>query len=64
MTYNSVFALAFSIDHATKDGSDITADQFRAAVLRRLDDLGLQSDDDWHNALGQPEDTYDKETDA
>lgn len=57
--FNSVFTLSFSIDHVSKDGSDITADQFRAAVLRRLEDLGLQSDDDWFNHVGFPEDTYE-----
>ena len=59
--YNSYFELAFSVDHANKDGSDITAEQFRSAVLHKLTDLGLQSDDDWHNAVGDPKDTYVRE---
>ena len=59
--YNSVFELSFSLDHDNEDASDITAEQFRAAVLYRLTDLGLQSDDDWHNHVGDPHDTYEIE---
>lgn len=58
--YNSVFDLSFSINHDNKDGSDLTAEDFIAAVRSRVADLGYNSDE-WLNALGWPQDTYENE---
>jgi len=60
--YNSVFALAFSIDHKNQDASDLTATDIRAAVQRRMADLNFL-DDELLEAVWPPEDTYDKDDD-
>lgn len=56
--FNSVYTLSFSIDHANKDGSDITAEGFREAVLARINGLSF-SDGDWELATDGPQDTYE-----
>jgi hypothetical protein len=58
MTFNSVFEIAFSLDHHKWDGSDLTGVDFRVAVRSRLTEL--LTDDDWWNALEGPFDTYEK----
>ena len=37
--YNSVFTLAISVDHDKEDASDITKEEVREAILRRLSDV-------------------------
>ena len=56
--YNSVFTLAFSLDHKNRDGSDLTADDFREAIRQRMAWL-VGFDDDLWNAVQPPEDTYE-----
>lgn len=41
--YNSVFTIALSIDHDKEDASDITKEQVREAILRRLSDEPLET---------------------
>lgn len=59
--FNSVFTLAFSVDHKNRDASDLTATDIRAAIQRRMADLNFL-DGDLLEAVWPPEDTYDKET--
>ena len=51
--YNSLFELCVSVDHDEKDGSDLTARDFREAFNRRLAELGA-SDSDWLDAVSGP----------
>lgn len=55
--FNSVFTLAFSIDHKNEDGSDLTADDFRSAIRQRMAELNFDDDEMW-NSVQPPEDTY------
>lgn len=54
--FNSMFTLAFSLDHTEPDASDVTADQVRAAVRHRL----TERDDDLLGAVWPPEDTEER----
>jgi hypothetical protein len=39
-TYNHAFELCFEVSGSTtEDGSDVTEEQFRAAIQKRIDDL-------------------------
>jgi hypothetical protein len=58
--YNSVFTLAFSVDHKNRDASDLTATDIRAAVMQRMADLDFLNDE-LLEAVWPPEDTYDKD---
>jgi len=60
--YNSVFTLAFSVDHKNRDASDLTATDIRAAVMQRMADLDFLNDE-LLEAVWPPEDTYDKDDD-
>lgn len=61
-TYNHVFTLAFSMDSATEDGSDITGASFRHALRQRIQDLS--DDDELCNAVGTPEETERRSPDG
>lgn len=59
-TYSSIFTVAFTVKHRNQDASDLTADDFRRALLQRIDDIIVEfgdNADDWWNAVGPPEDT-------
>lgn len=55
--FNSVFTLAFSVDHQNEDGSDLTADDFRSAIRQRMAELNFDDDEMW-NSVQPPADTY------
>ena len=53
--YNSVFTIAVSIDHDKEDASDITKEEVREAILRRLSDV--MGDDPMETLVTGPDDT-------
>jgi len=53
--YNSVFTIAISMDHDKVDASDITKEQVREAILRRLSDV--MNDDPMETLVTGPDDT-------
>lgn len=56
--YNHLFSVAFSVTgSAHPKGEDVTPQQFRAAVLRRLEQL-TDNADEWFEAVGAPHDTF------
>lgn len=57
-TYNHLFSLGFSVSGSTHpDGEDVTPAQFRAAVDKRLKQLGL-NEKEWSEAVGPADDSY------
>ena len=59
--YNSVFTLAISVNHDKADASDITKEEVREAILRRLSDVmhddlleTLTPASTWLNATNNP----------
>ena len=59
-TYDHAFSLGFSIQGSTHhQGDDLTAQQYREAVIRRVDELG---DDKaaWEEACGMPFDSFEE----
>lgn len=60
-TYNHLFSLAFTVSGSTHpDAEDVTPSQFRAAVIKRLDQIGADKDE-WFEAVGEPSDSYVEE---
>lgn len=57
MTFNSVGALLFSIDHEHEDTRTITPTEIRIAIARRL---AMVDDDDLNEVVGF-EDTIDQD---
>lgn len=56
--YNHAFTFNFSINSNHEDGQDITADEFRAAIIdavKNIDDASLLEN------CGMPFDTYENE---
>jgi hypothetical protein len=61
-TYNHTFTLAFSVSGCTDpEGEGITAEEYRSALEKRMDDLDSEGDLVWEEALGAPEDTYEED---
>lgn len=58
--FNSIYALLFSLDHESEDGSDITAERFRDAVLEQIEGLRL-SEGYWELVTEGPFDTINLE---
>ncbi len=59
MTWNHAFTLGFAVTGSTTDdGKEITAQQFRAAIMKALRNL---SDDELLENLSAPFDTYEEE---
>ena len=54
--FNHMFDVAFSLESNCEDASDVTPAMLRAALLRRIDDLGVC--DEWKEACGLC-DTYE-----
>lgn len=60
-TYNHLFSLGFSVSGSTRpNAEDVTPRQFRAAVIKRLDQIGSDKDE-WFEAVGEPSDSYVEE---
>ena len=49
--YNSGFSIAFSVDHDSKDASDLTSLDYVRAILRRVEDVASYSDPGWNEVL-------------
>lgn len=59
MTYNHAFTLAFEIPGSTDpEGNDITPQQYREALLKRMNDL--DKNNEWEEAIGAPYDTFEE----
>lgn len=59
-TYNHVFSVAFSIPGSTHpEGEDVTPERLKAALLKRIADLDAH--DEWLEAVGGPDDTYEED---
>lgn len=57
--YNHAFTMAFSVSGSeTKDGSDITKEQYIEALQQRIKDLS--DEDQIQEAIGAPFDTYEE----
>lgn len=60
-TYNHMYTIAFSIgDSNHPKGEDLTANDYRAALLRRINSIDSEGDSAWEEALGYPDDTYEE----
>lgn len=60
-TYNHMLALAFTVSGSTSsDGEDITSDQIKEAIQRRMNDLDSEGELVWKEAVLPPEDTYEE----
>lgn len=57
--YNSVFTLAISVDHDKADASDITKEEVREAILRRLSDV--MHDEPLETLITGPDDTIEND---
>lgn len=59
-TFNHAYTIAFAVSGSkTEDGSDLTAEQFKPALLARIE--SICRNDNWKEALGAPYDTYEEE---
>lgn len=54
--YNHAFDVAFEVVSDTEDGSDVTPEMFKEAMLKRI--ANLDSEGTWSEACGKPFDTY------
>ena len=59
--FNSVFTLAFSLDHHDRDASDVSAADVYTAIRARLRELSFAHADEVLDAVWPPEDTYELE---
>ena len=62
MKYNHAFSVCFSIESEDPEGCDLTAEQIRDAIMRRVR-MAYESKD-LHEAIGAPYDTYEIEGDG
>lgn len=61
-TYNHSYSLYFSVGGSTcPDGSDVTPEMLKAAVLKRIEALD-DSVPDWLDAVGDPTDSYKEQS--
>jgi len=59
-TYNHAYTLGFSLGGSTDpDGEDVTPDQLKAALERRMAELAEH--DAWKESIGCPFDTYEEQ---
>lgn len=58
--YNHAFDVAFEVVSETEDGSDVTKEMLKSALLKRMESLDLA--DEWLEACGAPFDTYPVDT--
>lgn len=56
--YNHAFDIAFSVVSNDLEGRDITPAMFRAALLRRIEEMDQGGQ--WAEACGAPFDTYEE----
>lgn len=65
VTYNHAFTLAFEVSGSTDpEGEDVTVEDFRKAIMRRMANLDSAGEFEWKEAIGAPYDTYDEENDC
>lgn len=59
-TYNHAFTIAFAVPASKdKEGNDITAEQFRAAIMKHVD--ALVATGQLESAIGAPFDSFEEE---
>jgi len=64
-TYNHAYTIAFELSGSTDpDGDDVTAEQLREALIRRIEKLDSTGDLEWLEAAGAPWGSYEEKTDA
>jgi len=62
--YNHMFSINFTVKGSTDYyGGDITPEQFRAAINKRMDDLDSEGELAWDEGIGLPLDTYEEHDD-
>jgi hypothetical protein len=62
-TYNHAFTIGFSVAGSTDPkGLNLTMQEYRSALLKRMDDLDAEGVEAWHSAVDEPFDTYEEET--
>lgn len=54
--YNHAYDLAFTLISEHPQGEDVTPEMFRAALMKRIEDLDRHNE--WQEACGCPFDTY------
>ena len=59
MKYNHAFSVCFSIESEDPEGRDLTAEQIRDAIMRRV--RMAYENKELHEAIGAPYDTYEVE---
>jgi hypothetical protein len=60
--YNHAYDIAFSLVSETPDGSDVTQEMLRAALIRRIEQLDAEAEfGGMEQACGAPYDTYEEE---
>lgn len=58
-TYDHAFTIAFSVQGSTHpEGEDLTRDQYRAALMKRINEL--YREDAFGEAVGLPFDTFEE----
>jgi len=64
-TYNHAYTIAFELSGSTDpDGDDVTAEQLREALMRRIENLDSAGDLEWLEAAGAPYDSYEEKANA
>ena len=60
--FNHAYDIAFSVVSKKEDGSDVTPAMFRAALIRRIQQLDQEAQfGGWEQACGAPFDTYQED---
>ena len=59
--FNHAFMIGFSLVSQDPKGEDVTAEMFRAALQKRIEDLDSEGDLAWYEASDAPFDTYEIE---
>jgi hypothetical protein len=60
--YNHAYELAFSVVSNDPEGLDVTPAMFRAALLRRIEQLDAEAHvGSWEGSCGAPFDTYEED---
>lgn len=61
VTYNHAFTIAFEVSGSIDPrAEDITSEQFREAIIKRMDNLDSVGELEWKEALGAPFDSYEE----
>lgn len=61
--FDHAFTVAFRVQSAKQDGSDITAEQFSEALRLRIDEINDSEcgtpTEHWHECVGAPFDSFE-----